>query len=112
MIDCPDPRALAEFYCELLGMRINEDDDGDWIVIGTEPGLRQVAFQRTAEWVPPRWPDPAHPQQLHLDVRVDDVDRAEQQVLALGATRADAERESGFRVFLDPVGHPFCLVFG
>jgi len=62
--------------------------------------------------VPPRWPDPEHPQQLHLDIRVDDVDAAEQAVLALGARRLQAERESGFRVFSDPVGHPFCLVFG
>jgi hypothetical protein len=28
--DCPDPRALAEFYGEILGMRINEDDRGAW----------------------------------------------------------------------------------
>jgi catechol 2,3-dioxygenase-like lactoylglutathione lyase family enzyme len=33
VIDCPDPRALAEFYCQVLGMRINEDIDG-WVVIG------------------------------------------------------------------------------
>ena len=112
VIDCPDPRALADFYCELLGMRINEDTDGDWIVIGTEPGLRQVAFQRTDHWVPPRWPDPDHPQQLHLDIRVTNIDQAERQVLALGATRPHATHESGFRVFLDPAGHPFCLVFG
>jgi hypothetical protein len=41
-----------------------------------------------------------------------DVDRAEQAVLALGARRLPAEREDGFRVFADPAGHPFCLVFG
>jgi hypothetical protein len=41
-------------------MRVNEDT-GDWVVIGLEPGLRQLAFQRAAEWVPPRWPDPAYP---------------------------------------------------
>jgi catechol 2,3-dioxygenase-like lactoylglutathione lyase family enzyme len=27
VIDCPDPRALAEFYCQVLGMRVNEDID-------------------------------------------------------------------------------------
>ena len=111
VIDCPDPRALAAFYAELLGMRVNEDSD-DWVVIGRVPGARELAFQRAPEFVPPRWPDPRHPQQLHLDIRVDDVDRAEQAVLALGARRLPAERESGFRVFADPVGHPFCLVFG
>lgn len=111
VIDCPDPRALAEFYCQVLGMRVNEDI-GDWVVIGLEPGLRQLAFQRATEWVPPRWPDPAYPQQLHLDIRVSDADQAEQELLLLGATRVPGERETGFRVFADPVGHPFCIVFG
>jgi catechol 2,3-dioxygenase-like lactoylglutathione lyase family enzyme len=94
VIDCPDPRALAGFYCQVLGMRVNEDIDG-WVVIGSEPGLRQLAFQRAIEWVPPRWPDPAYPQQLHLDIRVSDADWAEQQLLALGATRVTSEHETG-----------------
>lgn len=111
VIDCPDPRSLAQFYCQVLGMRINEDI-GDFIVIGAEPGLRQLAFQRVTEWVPPRWPDPAYPQQLHLDIRVGDADQAERELLTLGATRVPAERETGFRVFADPAGHPFCIVFG
>jgi catechol 2,3-dioxygenase-like lactoylglutathione lyase family enzyme len=111
VLDCPDPRALAKFYARVLGMRINENSD-DWVVIGLEPGARQLAFQRAVTWSPPRWPDPEHPQQLHLDIRVDDVDDAERAVLALGARRLPAERESGFRVFADPAGHPFCLVFG
>ncbi len=66
----------------------------------------RAAFQRASEWVPPRWPNPAYPQQLHLDVRVRDADQAEQELLALGATRVSGERETGFRVFTDPVGHP------
>jgi len=111
VIDCPNPRFLAAFYSQVLGLSINEDL-GDWVVIGAEPGLRQLAFQRVHEWVPPRWPDPAHPQQLHLDIRVTDPDQAEEQLLALGATRVPGERETGFRVFTDPVGHPFCIVFG
>jgi catechol 2,3-dioxygenase-like lactoylglutathione lyase family enzyme len=111
VVDCPDPRALAAFYAEVLGMRVTQDD-GDWVVIGLGPGDRHLAFQRATTWVPPRWPDPHHPQQLHLDIRVDDVDAAERAVLALGARRLPAEHESGFRVFADPVGHPFCLVFG
>jgi hypothetical protein len=72
--------------------------------------MRELAFQKAEPWVPPRWPDPAHPQQEHLDIRVDDVDAAERAVLALGATRVPSEHERGFRVFTDPAGHPFCLV--
>jgi catechol 2,3-dioxygenase-like lactoylglutathione lyase family enzyme len=111
VIDCPDPHALATFYCQVLGMTINEDI-GDFVVVGAAPGLRQLAFQRVTEWVPPRWPDPGHPQQLHLDIRVHDADQAERELLALGAVRVPAERETGFRVFTDPAGHPFCIVFG
>ena len=111
VLDCPDPGALAAFYAEILGMRGNEDS-GDWVVIGREPGDRALAFQRASTWVPPRWPDAQHPQQLHLDIRVQDVNTAERAVLALGAQRLPATRETGFRVFADPVGHPFCLVFG
>lgn len=111
VIDCPDPRSLARFYCQVLGMRVNEDL-GSWVVIGSGPGLRQLAFQQVTEWVPPRWPDPAHPQQMHLDIRVSDADRAEQELLALGATRVHGEHETSFRVFTDPAGHPFCIVFG
>lgn len=111
VVDCPDPRSLAAFYAAVLGMRVNEDD-ADWVVIGREAGACELAFQRASPWVPPRWPDPAHPQQQHLDIRVDDVDAAERSVLALGAHRLPAEHEDGFRVFADPAGHPFCLVFG
>jgi catechol 2,3-dioxygenase-like lactoylglutathione lyase family enzyme len=111
VLDCPDPRSLAAFYAELLGMRVNEDSE-DWVVIGVAPGARQLAFQRTPTYVAPRWPDPEHPQQLHIDVRVDDVDAAEREALRLGARRLTNEHETGFRVFADPVGHPFCLVFG
>jgi hypothetical protein len=111
VFDCPDPRTLAAFYAELLGMRVNEDHE-NWVVIGSRPGARELAFQRSAQWNAPTWPDPHGSQQLHLDIRVEDVDLAEREVLALGASRLHSSEETGFRVFADPVGHPFCLVFG
>jgi hypothetical protein len=108
VIDCPDPGKLAEFYAELLGM-IRVQDDEDFVVIGDAEDRPGVAFQRVPEWQPPRWPDPDYPQQMHFDVRVGDLDTAEQQVLALGARRL-AGGGDRFRVYTDPVGHPFCLV--
>ena len=113
VVDCPDPRALAAFWCQVLGMQVNEDEEtGSWVVIGRRPGLRELAFQRAEHWVPPRWPDPEQPQQLHLDIRVSDPDAAERELLRLGASRATGSPETGYRVFTDPVGHPFCIVFG
>jgi catechol 2,3-dioxygenase-like lactoylglutathione lyase family enzyme len=108
VIDCPDPRSLAGFYQELLGMQ-RVQDDADWVVIGDAPDRPGLAFQRAADLEPPQWPDPAHPQQMHLDIAVEDLDQAEQQALALGA-RPLAADASGFRVYADPAGHPFCLV--
>ena len=53
-------------------------------------------------------PDPAYPQQLHLDVTVEDVEAAEVAVLKMGATSLNASGEN-WRVYADPVGKPFCL---
>src|SRR4029453_6253682 len=97
IIDCPEPSALADFYQELLGM-IRVQDDGDWVVIGDAPDRPGVAFQRAAAPRAPPWPDPEHPQQMHIDVRVDDLDEAESKVLALGATRLDGGGKQ-FRVY-------------
>jgi predicted enzyme related to lactoylglutathione lyase len=60
----------------------------------------------------PQWPDSEHPKQFHLDFEVDDIEAEQSRVLALGAT---LQRDSvgpdgyGFRVYTDPIGHPFCL---
>jgi hypothetical protein len=78
-----------------------------------DPDGRRRAFQLSPEHEPPRFPDPRGSQQFHLDVVVGDVDDAERKVLGLGATRvADAVGETQFRVFRDPAGHTFCLVWG
>lgn len=108
VIDCPDPSALAGFYAEVLGLPVTRTDD-DWVVIGDEGGPR-LAFQLAPDLRTPDWPDSERPQQFHLDVHVDDIEAAEQQLLALGGRRLPGEG-GDFRVYADPVGHPFCLVW-
>jgi catechol-2,3-dioxygenase len=107
-LDCPDATALSAFYAELLGKPVTYSGDG-MAMIG-EDGAQPVLFQQVAEYAPPRWPDPAHPQQFHLDVTVDDVEPAERAALALGATRLPGEGVN-WRVYADPAGKPFCLVW-
>lgn len=115
VLDTPDPRALAEFYCAMLGWEIQSGDwqagDGnEWVTIRAAAGGPGMAFQLAPDHVAPSWPDNSIPQQFHLDLNVPDLDVGEQQVVALGArTTGLPNRESGFRVFLDPAGHPFCL---
>lgn len=122
VLETRDPHALAGFYAELLGLPLDRVDD-DWVNLGVK-GTARLSFQRAPGHQPPRWPDPGSSMQFHLDLDVDDIDAAEAKVLALGAIRlpwssADEEAQgirppsaSGFRVYADPAGHPFCLCWG
>lgn len=106
VIDTREPAALARFYAELTGLPVVYES-ADWVVIAESDHASGIAFQLSPGHEPPRWPDPLHPQQFHLDVMVDDVDIAGAQVLALGATKlAGGDGLS----YADPSGHPFCLV--
>jgi catechol-2,3-dioxygenase len=109
VLDTADPRGLARFYCQLLGYEIVRED-GDWIDIGRpDNGQPTLSFQHAPDHQPPQWPDPAHPQQFHLDIDIEmDIEEAEQRVLALGAVKL-GNGDGNFRVYADPSGHPFCL---
>jgi len=105
-IDAPDASALARFYADLTGMEVTYDGPEGALISADD---RNVMFQQISDYNRPRWPDPAHPQQAHLDLLVDDLDNGEARALELGATRLNAGGER-FRVFTDPAGHPFCLI--
>lgn len=105
-IDAPDASALARFYGDLMAMEVTYEGVEGALISGDG---WSVMFQQVGDYNPPRWPDPAYPQQAHLDVIVDDLDAGEGRVLELGASRLHGGGES-FRVFADPAGHPFCLV--
>ncbi|MFF8658239.1 VOC family protein [Streptomyces huasconensis] len=114
VFDCPRPRELAEFYAQIIGGTI--EGDGDWVDL-VAPGRVKVSFQRVSDLRPPEWPrSDANAQQLHLDLdagrTTEELDAAEEKVLALGARPLDVDDDGGkrdFRVYADPVGHPFCL---
>jgi predicted enzyme related to lactoylglutathione lyase len=105
VIDCPDPAALATFYASVLGWKA-EITPG-WADIRSENGC--ISFQKVDDYTPPDWPGQGVPQQMHLDVIVEDLDSAESAVVALGASRHPHQPGTSFRVVLDPAGHPFCL---
>ena len=108
-IDCPEPAALAPFYTGLLGLDVRyQGDDGAWL--GGHGPMACLTFQGVDGYQPPDWPDPARPQQVHLDVLVDDIDVAERQLLEIGGRPLPGDGES-WRVYADPAGHPFCLIF-
>jgi len=107
VLDCPDPRALAGFYAEVLGGTV--EGDAEWVDLTVADG-QTIAFQVSPGFVPPKWPAPDDSQQFHLDLAVPDLDAAEKAVLELGAKPLDTEdRSRTWRVYADPAGHPFCL---
>jgi predicted enzyme related to lactoylglutathione lyase len=107
VLDCPDPKTLAEFYGALLDWNV-EQKNGDWWFVRAEYG-DSLGFQPVDPYTAPQWPRQEVPQQMHIDVVVDDLDEAEAAVLELGATKHEHQPGTSFRVFLDPAGHPFCL---
>jgi predicted enzyme related to lactoylglutathione lyase len=108
-LDTPDPKGLAAFYAAITGWEIEGQDESDWVQLRSDGGAT-LAFQLAEDHQPPVWPSAERPQQAHLDFDVPDLDAGEQQVLALGARKAEVQPGTTFRVFLDPSGHPFCLV--
>lgn len=106
VIDCADAGALAKFYGALLDWTVEASPD--WADVRSDYG-QCISFQQVEGFQPPAWPGQERPQQMHLDVMVDDLDAGEAAVVQLGATKAEHQPGTTFRVFLDPAGHPFCL---
>ena len=42
VIDCHDPKLLADFWCQVLGFRVLEEEDG-YVEIGPEEGVKLQA---------------------------------------------------------------------
>jgi catechol 2,3-dioxygenase-like lactoylglutathione lyase family enzyme len=107
-IDCADATELATFYSRLLGMTIAYQDENVAMITGDSgPAL---GFGNVDHYTPPPWPDENSQKQFHLDLKVADIAEAEAASQELGATRPDFQPGGdGWRVMLDPAGHPFCL---
>ena len=109
-VGAPDPAALARFYERLLGWSITREESDDVMLRPPGDGVG-LSFQREVDYRPPVWPAGPDDQQmqLHLEVRVDDLESATAYAVELGATLTDAQPQDDVRVCLDPAGHPFCL---
>ncbi|MEQ3554622.1 VOC family protein [Pseudonocardia nematodicida] len=114
-LDCPHPLELARFYSRITGWPIATQTHDDWVELESGGPGPTLAFQKIeqGEYRAPEWPGQEHPQRMHVDFDVPDLDAGETAVLAIGARKHDVQpMPDSFRVFLDPVGHPFCLVRG
>jgi catechol 2,3-dioxygenase-like lactoylglutathione lyase family enzyme len=113
VLDAADLDAMSAFWSGLLGGTVEAGDDWHTVYVDGEP---RVGIQLAPDHVPPEWPDGTPPQQLHLDLYVEDVAAAHDEAVALGArllkAADDPTADEGFQVYADPAGHPFCLCWG
>jgi len=106
-LDCPQPSELAEFYQAIGGGEILYSSD---TFVYLAVGGFGLGFQRDPTYQVPSWPDPATPQQAHVDFRSAELDQAEAAAVTVGAQRAVHQPNPDvWRVLFDPAGHPFCF---
>ena len=108
VLDCRDPHRLAEFWSQVLGYRI-VDEEQDVVEIGPPEGTPSpvtLLFSRSD--------DPKNDKlRLHIDVNATDRSQDEElaRLLDLGAKPIDiGQGEQSWHVLADPEGHEFCLL--
>lgn len=109
VFDAADLAAESRFWSGLLGGTVDAEEDWHMVFVDGKP---RIGVQLAPDHVPPEWPD-GNPQQIHLDLWVDDIDTAHEEVMSWGAkllqAAAATEEPDNFQVYADPAGHPFCL---
>ncbi|GAA3335895.1 VOC family protein [Amorphoplanes nipponensis] len=111
VLETSDPLALAQFYAALMEWQIVKEEPDFVGVAPMGSHVEYLAFQRSADYVPPTWPNEpgAQQMQMHLDIEVPRLAPAVAAAVAAGATEAAFQPQDTVRVMLDPAGHPFCL---
>jgi predicted enzyme related to lactoylglutathione lyase len=107
VIDCNDPRRVAEFWGAVLGWDVQQQGEAFWM---SESGAPFPDLCLVFVAVPEK---KTVKNRIHLDVSPVGCERDEEvaRVEALGATRADVgQGESPWVVLEDPEGNEFCVL--
>ncbi|MGW0502905.1 VOC family protein [Micromonospora sp. NPDC003241] len=107
VVDCADPRAMADFWSTAMDWRPHEVTDRRAVLRSAADVGPYLQFLRTPD-VKTGW------NRVHLDVRPypgDDPQREAARLRALGATTVDVGRDDlPWTVMADPEGNEFCLL--
>ena len=115
-LDCDNPIELADFYSKITGWPVEPlgdypPADVTWLELLDDKGFTKMGFQKIENYQKPTWPTGGLPQQAHIDFHAKDLDIAEKALLEIGAVKAEYQpKPHRFRIYLDPAGHPFCIV--
>ena len=110
VFDAADLDSESAFWAGVLGGSVDAEDNWHMVMVDGAP---KVGVQLAPDHVPPQWPGGGPPQQIHLDLWVEDPTSAHELVTSLGATvlrpASGGDPNDDFQVYADPAGHPFCL---
>ena len=112
-VDAHDPRALAEFWAEVLGWTLGEDgDDIGWWIEREAGELKTIG---SPDILFLRVPDSKIiKNRLHLDLRPDNQDAEVARLEKLGAKRIEigqsTDSDTTWIVMSDPEGNEFCIL--
>ncbi len=116
VVDCREPRRLAEFWSAVLGYEIiDEEADGPVEIAGEEQtaeAMRRGVVPPTIIFLPVPEPKTVK-NRLHIDLRPVDRTTAEEveRIVALGARHVDiGQGEQAWTVLADPEGNEFCVL--
>jgi hypothetical protein len=107
VIDCSDPRRVAEFWGQVLGWDVQQEGDVMWMsASGKEFPDLLLVFVPVPEKKTVK-------DRIHLDVSPVGCDQDEEveRLIGLGATRVDiGQGDSPWVVLADPEGNEFCVL--
>lgn len=112
VFDAADLGAESTFWAGMLDGHVFDGEAFHTVIDAA--GEWRIGVQLAPQHTPPDWPNGA-PQQVHLDLHVDDPAKAHQQAMRLGARvlqSDDLASDEGHQVYADPAGHPFCIGWG
>jgi catechol 2,3-dioxygenase-like lactoylglutathione lyase family enzyme len=110
VVDCRDPRALAGFWCQVLGYQVVYQNEREVDIAPGPTSFPGLAFLRVPG-------DKQVKNRLHIDLNPGNpgnpADQAAEvaRLQALGATRIDiGQGDAEWIVMADPEGNEFCVL--
>ena len=105
IVDGHDTDVLANFWSSVLGLELAEPTPPYQDLLPESGGVPIISFQKVPEVKSGK-------NRVHLDVKVDDLDRAEARIRELGGNVLKRMNQDGFEwtIAADPEGNEFCLI--
>lgn len=105
IVDGQDIDVLADFWSSVLGLQLAEATPPYQDLVPTAEGTPIISFQKVTGVKSGK-------NSVHLDVKVDSLDKAEARIRELGGNVLRRMNQDGYEwtIAADPEGNEFCLI--